>query len=502
MKHILQLVSLRFMTSRAIDSLASRFVRRIGPTLALLLVLAVLAGASTVRAVDFSAVAGGASADLETALAELAALRKQIETERLPLAQQGRKLEQQVLDQRRELERAQRFQENQLVELNALKTDVKRRTDEHKFLEALLGEYLRGFETRVHISEVPRFQEVLEAAKTAGVAADFTEAQRLERQAALLTASLDRIERVTGGELFAGKALSPAGRLESGKFALLGPVSLFASDQSEAVGVAELQLGSAEATVLAVPATFATDIRGLTATGTGDLPLDASLGNALKIGATKDGLFKHILKGGPVMVPILLLGMVAVVIFVARWFAIGRVRTASPGDLQVILGALRTSDRTKATAHASGITGPVGEMLHAAIDHCRERKEYIEEVMYEKMLGTRPRLEKWLPFLALSAAAAPLLGLLGTVTGMINTFNMITVFGAGDPKTLAGGISEALITTEFGLVVAIPSLLLHAVLSRRVKGVLASMEQTAVAFINGLPSQSEETLFLRKENQS
>jgi biopolymer transport protein ExbB len=104
--------------------------------------------------------------------------------------------------------------------------------------------------------------------------------------------------------------------------------------------------------------------------------------------------------------------------------------------------------------------------------------------------------------LALSAAAAPLLGLLGTVTGMINTFNMITVFGAGDPKTLAGGISEALITTEFGLVVAIPSLLLHAVLSRRVKGVLASMEQTTVAFINGLPSQTEETLYFKKEKES
>lgn len=502
MKRFLQPVILNFRTSRATASLASRFARKLALPLALALVLAMMAGAFTVCAVDFSAVAVGAGADLETALAELAELRAQIEAERLPLAQQGRKLEQQVLDQRRELERAQRFQENQLVELNALKTDVKRRTDELKFLEALLGEYLRGFETRIHISEAPRFQEVLDAAKGAAAAADLTEAQRLERQVALLTASLDRIERVTGGELFPGKALSPAGRLELGKFALLGPVALFASDQSETVGVAELQLGSADATVLVLPGTFAADIRSLTARGSGGLPLDASLGNALKIGATKDGLFIHILKGGPVMVPILLLGLVAVVIFIARWLAIGRVRTASPGDLQVILGALRNSDRTKATAHASGITGPVGEMLHAAIDHCRERKEYIEEVMYEKMLGTRPRLEKWLPFLALSAAAAPLLGLLGTVTGMINTFNMITVFGAGDPKTLAGGISEALITTEFGLVVAIPSLLLHAVLSRRVKGVLASMEQTAVAFINGLPSQSEETLFLRKENQS
>ena len=119
--------------------------------------------------------------------------------------------------------------------------------------------------------------------------------------------------------------------------------------------------------------------------------------------------------------------------------------------------------------------------------------------MYEKMLVAKPELEKLLPFLALSAAAAPLLGLLGTVTGMINTFNAITVLGAGDPKTLAGGISEALITTEFGLIVAIPSLLLHAILSRKVKGIIGSMEQTATGFINGLPSHSQETLFLRKD---
>lgn len=453
-------------------------------------------------AAELEGVASAARSDLEKALGELAALRRTIEAERLPLAQRLRELEQQTLDKRRELERAQRFQENQLVELNALKAEVKRRADETKFLEALLGEYLRGFETRIHISEVARHQAAIDAAKSAAAAADLAEAEKIEKQAALLEAALNRIESITGGETFSGKALSPQGRLESGRFALLGPMALFASEQSDAAGIAELQLGSPEPTVLAVPAEFAANIRSLTGTGLGEMPFDSSLGNALKLGATKDPLFTHIRKGGPVMIPILLLGVCAVFIFISRWLVIGRIRVATPDDLQTILGALRKSDRTLATAQASRIRGPVGDMLHAAIDHCRERKEYIEEVMYEKMVATKPKLEKLLPFLALSAAAAPLLGLLGTVTGMINTFNMITVFGAGDPKTLAGGISEALITTEFGLVVAIPSLLLHAVLSRRVKGVLASMEQTAVAFIKGLPPQSEETLFLEKEKKS
>jgi biopolymer transport protein ExbB len=218
------------------------------------------------------------------------------------------------------------------------------------------------------------------------------------------------------------------------------------------------------------------------------------MGNAIRLRATEDTMVAHVAKGGPVMIPILLLGAAALVIFGVKWLQIGKVRIVSSLDLQLILNALASGDPQKALAHARSFVGPVGEMLAMAVHHAGERKEYVEEVMYEKILAVRPRLERLVPFLALAAAAAPLLGLLGTVTGMINTFNMITVFGTGDPKTLAGGISEALITTEFGLIVAIPSLLLHAVISRRVKAVLGSMEQITVSFINGLPSPAGEGL--------
>jgi biopolymer transport protein ExbB len=85
---------------------------------------------------------------------------------------------------------------------------------------------------------------------------------------------------------------------------------------------------------------------------------------------------------------------------------------------------------------------------------------------------------------AISAASAPLLGLLGTVTGIMNTFKLITVFGTGDVKTLSSGISEALITTEYGLIVAIPSLLLHAYLSRKARSIGDEMEKNALALMN------------------
>ncbi|MGY8690480.1 MAG: MotA/TolQ/ExbB proton channel family protein, partial [Verrucomicrobiales bacterium] len=102
------------------------------------------------------------------------------------------------------------------------------------------------------------------------------------------------------------------------------------------------------------------------------------------------------------------------------------------------------------------------------------------------LLTIRPKLERFLPFLAVTAAAAPLMGLLGTVMGMIKTFKLITEFGTGDAKSLSSGISEALVTTELGLVVAIPILIIHGILTRMARGRIGSMEGASMAFLNGL----------------
>ncbi len=95
-----------------------------------------------------------------------------------------------------------------------------------------------------------------------------------------------------------------------------------------------------------------------------------------------------------------------------------------------------------------------------------------------------PRLERFLSTLGMLAAISPLLGLLGTVTGMINTFHVITWYGAGDPRMMSGGISEALVTTMLGLSAAIPIMMCHTLLSRKVENVIARMEEKAVAFVN------------------
>ena len=106
--------------------------------------------------------------------------------------------------------------------------------------------------------------------------------------------------------------------------------------------------------------------------------------------------------------------------------------------------------------------------------------------MQEQILALIPTLECLLSLLAVTAAAAPLLGLLGTVTGMIETFGVIREVGTGDPRPLSGGISEALVTTEIGLGIAIPALLAHAWLTRRVKRIVNHLDAQVLHFVQGL----------------
>ncbi len=438
---------------------------------------------------DFDQAAKSGKLDLDKALAEFAQLQQQIADQKIPLAKKLAALEDEIQSKRREAERAQRLRDNRELDLKSLDAEVKARKDEYSYLSSLLGEYVRSFETRIHISEVQRYQSLVDEAKLVSEDVNLEPADKFTRQVEVVKASLARLQESLGGVKFPGAALTPSGVLEQGDFALFGPVALFASSQGEAAGIAELQMGSPEPTVIPIGEGTIPDIQELARTGSGSLPLDATMGNALKIASIEEGFVDHLMKGGPVMIPILLLGATAFLVGLVKYIQISLIHTARPRDLQTILESLRRGDKPAAQAQATSIKGPAGEMLLTAISHSDDERELIEEVLYEKMLHTKPRLERLLPFIALTAACAPLLGLLGTVTGMINTFNLITIFGTGDPKMLSSGISEALITTEYGLKIAIPALLVHALISRKAKGIMAGMEQTAVGFINGIPGK-------------
>lgn len=458
-------------------------------TLSLVLFLVVL----PMPAQDIEGLAAGAANDLQKALAELAAVRQEIEAERLPLARRLSELEQRLTDRRAELTRARRVQENQLVELNALKAEANLRADEVKYIDSLLSEYARAFRSRLAFVEEPRYAERLEAVDQAAVAPDLSPAERLERRWTLLTTALDRAEAALGGVIFDGRALDQRGLVQTGRVALIGPVAMFASAFGDLAGLLQQELNKADPTVVPLDRDLSTAARALVTTGSGQLALDATLGNAFKLAALKESLFEKIAKGGWVMAPLITLGLAALVVALAKWVQLARIRLVRETDLQTVLRLLEDGQRQQALAHARAIPGPAGGLLATAVDHAEEKKEYLEEILYEKMLGVRTRLERGIAFLALTATAGPLMGLLGTVMGMIATFKLISSFGSGDPKLLAAGISEALIATATGMTVAIPALLLHAYLSRKARSVIGSMEQTAVGFINGVPEPEKST---------
>jgi biopolymer transport protein ExbB len=126
---------------------------------------------------------------------------------------------------------------------------------------------------------------------------------------------------------------------------------------------------------------------------------------------------------------------------------------------------------------------PLGRVLGIYEANPATDVETLELKLDEAILGESARLEKLLWLVKVVSVVAPLMGLLGTVTGMIRTFQAITLFGTGDPKMMASGISEALVTTMLGLMVAIPLVLLHALVSNTSKGVVEVLEEQAAGLI-------------------
>ncbi|MBT8148703.1 MAG: MotA/TolQ/ExbB proton channel family protein [Gammaproteobacteria bacterium] len=149
----------------------------------------------------------------------------------------------------------------------------------------------------------------------------------------------------------------------------------------------------------------------------------------------------------------------------------------------IVLGVTGMKVSSQLKSDGANSNNPLGRVLAVYEENPDLDTETLELKLNEAVLKEIPKLESSLTLIKIIAAVAPLLGLLGTVTGMIITFQSITIFGAGDPKTMAGGISSALVTTVLGLVVAIPTLLAHTVVNGRAKRIIHVIEEQAAGII-------------------
>ena len=197
--------------------------------------------------------------------------------------------------------------------------------------------------------------------------------------------------------------------------------------------------------------------------------VDVTRGGILALLVESPTLRDRIEQGGIVGYCIIALGIIGLIIAILRWFAL------STADRKVKAQLKRESATTD---------NPLGRVLAAYESNRGADTETVELKLSEAALKEMPDLTKGLLFIKVTAAVAPLMGLLGTVTGMIKTFQVITLYGAGDPKMMAGGISQALMTTVLGLCVAIPMVLLHTVVSgksRKIVNILQSQSAGLVA---------------------
>ena len=210
-----------------------------------------------------------------------------------------------------------------------------------------------------------------------------------------------------------------------------------------------------------------------TSSGVGRLAIDPSRGSILAIEVQRESWPERVEKyAGVVGAAIGVVLLVGLLIVAERMFT---------------LFGLRSKMKAQAKSSTPG-NNPLGRIMAVYLANKDDDTENLELKLDEAVLKETPRIERGITIIKVFAAVAPLMGLLGTVTGMIETFQSITLYGAGDPKVMAGGISSALITTVLGIVAALPLILLHSVVSGIAKGLNHMLEEQST----GLIAQHEE----------
>lgn len=197
-------------------------------------------------------------------------------------------------------------------------------------------------------------------------------------------------------------------------------------------------------------------------------------------------MFELVQAGGWLMIPILLCSVIAAGISVERFWTLRAEQVAPRNLLTQVWTWIKNNEMDNSRLREVKSGSPLGQILAAGITSHRRGRDVMKESIEEVANHVVHELERYLNTLGTVAAITPLLGLLGTVIGMIKVFAAIQLEGTGNAAVLAGGISEALITTAAGLTVAIPSLFFHRYFQRKIDELVIYMEQEALKLVEVL----------------
>jgi biopolymer transport protein ExbB len=202
-------------------------------------------------------------------------------------------------------------------------------------------------------------------------------------------------------------------------------------------------------------------------------------------------MFEIVQAGGWLMIPIILCSVISAAICVERFWTLRRQQIAPRNLLAQVWNWIKNNELDAKRMRDLKNGSPLGQILAAGITNHRRGRDIMKESIEEVASHVVHELERYLNTLGTVAAITPLLGLLGTVIGMIRVFTSIKLEGTGNATVLAGGISEALITTAAGLTVAIPGLFFYRFFQRRIDELVVSMEQEALKLIEVMHSDRE-----------
>lgn len=195
-------------------------------------------------------------------------------------------------------------------------------------------------------------------------------------------------------------------------------------------------------------------------------------------------LLEHVDSGGPIGWVIVILGVIGGIFILIRMYLLRANSSNTKQFADKIMHQLAEGNLDVAKKSCENNSSAIGRVLLYTLRHLKDDRDHMEGIVYEAILQESGPLDRLGPAILVIASVAPLLGLLGTVTGMIETFDSITQFGTSDPRLLSEGIAIALVTTELGLVVAIPTLLLGSLLSTWARNIKREMEHSALRIVN------------------
>lgn len=347
-----------------------------------------------------------------------------------------------------------REKDEQLLSLEQLKTRVDQWSSQSNYQKSLLVHYL----------------------ESTGLMNSLPAEDRKVTPEALALISNDMTEKLNPGWLEA-ELITPSGEVVASQLLQLGAIKFAYNPTSGMAGIAD-DVGGESRLAFVFNNQQKKQIEVLNATGAGLISFDPTLGKAFELFEQNDTLLGHIEKGGAWAIPIVFFGILALVISIAKTIEFLRLPKLNKelGDVLV------TNKNTEDSFEVKNAIAQAGLPQQQLIDIAKRTpiSQQRDDFMVAYLMEYRHKVERFMNLVSVTASIAPLLGLLGTVSGMITTFKMMTIFGTGDASTVSGGISIALITTELGLIVAIPSLIASALLSRKIKSYLHDLESFAI----------------------